>query len=46
LLELAVAGNASAVVTGDADLLVLSPFCGIPVLRAEDFLFRFSGKRN
>ena len=32
ILELAVNGNATIVVTGDDDLLVLSPFRGIPIV--------------
>ena len=38
VLELAVCGNATYIVTGDADLLVLNPFRGIGVLRPADFL--------
>ena len=38
VLELAVCGNATYIVTGDADLLVLHPFRGIGVLRPADFL--------
>lgn len=34
ILELAVNGNASFVVTGDDDLLVLNPFRGIPIVTA------------
>ncbi len=40
-LELAVAVNASCIVTGDNDLLVLNPFRNIPILNAVDFLFSF-----
>ena len=32
ILELAVNGNATTVVTGDDDLLVLNPFRGIPIV--------------
>lgn len=32
ILELAVNGNATIIVTGDDDLLVLSPFRGIPIV--------------
>jgi len=46
LLELAVTGHASAIVTGDADLLVLSPFRGIPISTPEDFMHQFSEKRS
>lgn len=37
-LELAVDGKASCLIAGDADLLVLNPFCGIPVLTPTEFL--------
>ena len=30
--------NAECIVSGDADLLVLSPFCGIPIMQPADFL--------
>jgi putative PIN family toxin of toxin-antitoxin system len=40
-LELAVAAKASAIVTGDKDLLTLHPFRGIPILNASDFLNSF-----
>lgn len=40
-LELAVEANASCIVTGDKDLLVLDPFRGIPILTAADFLKKF-----
>lgn len=40
-LELAVAANASCIITGDNDLLVLHPFRGIPILNAHDFLNNF-----
>ena len=40
-LELAVASNASCIITGDKDLLILHPFCGIPILNAADFLNNF-----
>ena len=33
-----VAGQVDAIVSGDADLLVLNPFEGIPVLRPAEFL--------
>ena len=39
-LEAALAGQADAILTGDADLLVLNPFEGIPVLRPVEFLAR------
>lgn len=37
-LELALAAGATAIVSGDEDLLVLSPWRGVRVLRAADFL--------
>jgi predicted nucleic acid-binding protein len=37
-LELAVNGQASYIVTGDRDLLVLNPFRGISILQSADFL--------
>ena len=37
-LELAVSGNATHIVTGDADLLVLNPFRGIAIVTAQEFL--------
>ena len=40
-LELAVSADASCIVTGDKDLLVLHPFRGIPILNATDFLNNF-----
>jgi len=38
ILELAVNGNATYIVTGDADLLVLNPFRGIEVVTPAEFL--------
>ncbi len=37
-LELAVHGNADALITGDEDLLALHPFHGVPILTPQDFL--------
>ncbi len=37
-LELAVASQAACIISGDQDLLVLSPFRGIPVLTPREFL--------
>jgi uncharacterized protein len=37
-LELAVAGDATCIVSGDRDLLVLSPFRGIPILTPQEFV--------
>lgn len=39
-LELAIAGAADYVVTGDADLLVLHPFRSIPIITPAAFLTR------
>ena len=39
-LEAALAGKADAIVSGDADLLVLNPFEEIPILRLAEFLAR------
>ncbi len=39
-LDLAVHGAAAAIVTGDADLLVLHPFRAIPILTPQQFLAR------
>jgi len=44
-LELAVNGNADVIVSGDADLLVLHPFRGIPVISPAQFV-RASGWRQ
>ncbi len=40
-LELAVCANASCIITGDKDLLILHPFRGIPILNASGFLKEF-----
>ena len=37
-LELAVAGKASCIVSGDNDLLVLNPFRQIPIITPREFL--------
>jgi putative PIN family toxin of toxin-antitoxin system len=37
-LELAVAGDAAAIVSGDDDLLVLDVFRGVPILTAKEFV--------
>lgn len=37
-LEVAVAGEANVIVSGDQDLLVLHPFAGIPILPSAAFL--------
>lgn len=37
-LELALSGKADYIVSGDEDLLVLSPFRGIPILTPREFM--------
>jgi putative PIN family toxin of toxin-antitoxin system len=41
-LELAVNGEADAIVTGDRDLLTLDPFQGIPILTSARYLARIA----
>ena len=41
-LELAVSGQATHIITGDNDLLSLSPFQGIPILTPDAFLQQVS----
>jgi uncharacterized protein len=43
LLELALDGGATAIISGDADLLTLHPFRGIAILRPSDFLAAIRG---
>jgi putative PIN family toxin of toxin-antitoxin system len=40
-LELAIQTDATCIITGDKDLLVLHPFRGIPILSPADFLAQF-----
>ncbi|MBI5220176.1 MAG: putative toxin-antitoxin system toxin component, PIN family [Bacteroidia bacterium] len=40
-LSLAKAGNASAIITGDKDLLILNPFNNIPIITPDTFLKMF-----
>lgn len=40
-LELAIAANASCIITGDDDLLILNPFRNIPIINASNFLNNF-----
>lgn len=40
-LELAIAADASCIITGDNDLLVLHPFRGVSILNATDFINNF-----
>ncbi len=37
-LELAVTSGASCIISGDQDLIILSPFQGIPIISCADFL--------
>ena len=37
-LELAVAGKAQCIITGDKDLLVLNPYRNIPIITSQEFL--------
>ena len=37
-LELAVSGGAKCIISGDADLLVLDPFRGIPIVKPQVFV--------
>ncbi len=40
-LEVAISANASCLITGDKDLLILHPFRNIPILNAVDFVNSF-----
>ena len=40
-LELAIAADASFIITGDKHLLELPPFGDIPILTASEFIERF-----
>jgi uncharacterized protein len=40
-LELAVSGCATCIISGDADLLVLHPFRGIPIVTPHEFVSQF-----
>ena len=42
-LELAVNGNADMLVTGDLDLLVLSPFRSLPIITPRVFVHEVAG---
>lgn len=41
VLDAAINGNALCVISGDEDLLVLSPFRGIPIVRPAEYLEQF-----
>ncbi len=38
ILDLAINGQATYIVSGDKDLLVLNPFRGVKIVSAEEFL--------
>lgn len=40
-LELAIAGKAACIVTGDKDLLILNPFRNIRIITSKEFLSQF-----
>jgi len=40
-LELAVCGEANYIISGDSDLLDMSPYRGIPILRPKEFLEKY-----
>ena len=40
VLELAISGKAQFIISGDQDLLTLTPFRGVEILRPEEFLER------
>jgi uncharacterized protein len=42
-LDVAINGEAHAIVTGDKDLLVMHPFLGVPIVTAAAFLAGVSG---
>ena len=44
LLETALMGEADCLVTGDRDLLAMSPFDGIPIMTPSDFLNSLSDR--
>ena len=43
-LEAAVNGRADVIVTGDKDLLMLHPFCGVAILMPTDYLARVADR--
>jgi hypothetical protein len=45
-LELALDGNATQIVSGDEDLLVLHPFRGIPILTPQGFVAQWEGEEQ
>lgn len=46
LLELALCGNASLIVTGDDDLMVMNPFRGVPIVTPSEMLDRRDVRTN
>lgn len=42
VLDAAINGRATCILSGDSDLLVLTPFRNIPILNPADFLARFN----
>jgi uncharacterized protein len=42
-LDVAVNGGADVLITGEADLLALNPYEGIPILTAADYLAKIGG---
>jgi uncharacterized protein len=42
VLEAALNGQATCIVSGDDDLLVLHPFHGIPIIRPSEFIARYA----
>jgi putative PIN family toxin of toxin-antitoxin system len=45
-LELALEARATRIVSSDQDLLVLSPWRGVPILRPADYVTLVQGNRN
>ena len=45
-LELAINGKATAIVSGDKDLLILHPFRGIPIMTVSQFLNSYKNIKN
>lgn len=45
-LELAIAGQAECIITGDQDLLILNPFREIAIITVQNFLINYETKEN
>ena len=43
ILETALMGEADCLITGDRDLLEMSPYCGIRIVAPRDFINRRAG---